>query len=110
METSDAANAAGDQLPNSQPGSPVKVQEQDYVQQVLQDDEEEGYDTEEEHDEVTENNEEGAADVVNLLDVAQEEIQAVVQAVLPSAEDKQCWICLACEQDDLSASWTHPCK
>lgn len=98
METSDHA---GDQ--SSQPGSPVKVQEQDHVQQELQEDQEEGYDTEEEHEVID--------------DVAQEEIQAVVQAAIPvvaapvpPAEDKQCWICLACEQDDLSASWTHPCK
>ena len=27
-----------------------------------------------------------------------------------SNDDKQCWVCFGCEQDDPSASWVHPCR
>ncbi len=28
----------------------------------------------------------------------------------PASEDKQCWVCFACEEDDPDAEWTHPCR
>ena len=58
---------------------------------------EEGYDTETESNEEPETNNQEI-----ILRAAQENLQEI--------EEKHCWVCLGCEMDDPTASWTHPCR
>ena len=76
---------------------------------------EEGYDS----DPNSENNDNNAvvetggdSDDVNMPDQAD---VVVVQVVVDdhnqqNLDEKNCWVCFASEEDDPSASWTHPCK
>ena len=77
---------------------------------------EEGYDS----DPNSENNDNndavvetgGDSDDVNMPDQAD---VVVVQVVVDdhnqqNLDEKNCWVCFASEEDDPSASWTHPCK
>lgn len=61
--------------------------------------EEEGYDTEEEEVESRQREEDQI-----LLAVAQRIANEY------TLDEKNCWVCFGCEQDDPTASWTHPCK
>ena len=36
--------------------------------------------------------------------------QVVVDQNQQNLDEKNCWVCFASEEDDPSASWTHPCK
>lgn len=31
-------------------------------------------------------------------------------AAVEAAEEKHCWVCFACEEDDPNAIWSHPCR
>ena len=78
---------------------------------------EEGYDS----DPNSENNDNDNNDVavavesigdldVNLADEVVVVHQVVVDQNQQNLDEKNCWVCFASEEDDPSASWTHPCK
>lgn len=73
---------------------------------------EEGYDS----DPNSENNDnvvvvEAVGDLdVNLADQVVTVHQVVVDQNQQNLDEKNCWVCFASEEDDPSASWTHPCK
>ena len=72
---------------------------------------EEGYDTEE--DNVDHNDHEVIPDDPNadILDAPNAEQNVDNNVVAVQTEDeKHCWVCFGCEQDDPTASWTHPCR
>jgi len=48
---------------------------------------------------------------MNLAENLMMEYQHQNNVAVQSEEDeKQCWVCFGCEQDDPSAAWTHPCR
>lgn len=78
-------------------------------------DTEEGYDSEEQDPAIEES-------IQNITDAAATGDEAAVENNIETAnnliavqqqesnDDKQCWVCFGCEQDDPSASWVHPCR
>jgi len=75
------------------------------------DDSEEGYDSEEQDPAIEES-------IQNILEEAAAGDEVVVENNIDAAvalqeelnDDKHCWVCFGCEQDDPTASWVHPCR
>ena len=72
---------------------------------------EEGYDSEEQDPAIEES-------IQNILDAAavgdevavENHIEAALVLQQEANDDKHCWVCFGCEQDDPTASWVHPCR
>jgi len=72
---------------------------------------EEGYDSEEQDPAIEES-------IQNILDAAavgdevavENHIEAAIVLQQEANDDKHCWVCFGCEQDDPTASWVHPCR
>jgi len=79
---------------------------------------EEGYDTEEEEEEQMQPLIE-PDDSLQQLQINAEQIIAEAQELhealsqrsdMYREDEKNCWVCLGCEQDDPTAAWVHPCR
>ena len=79
---------------------------------------EEGYDTEEEEEEQMQPLIE-PDDSLQQLQLNAEQIIAEAQELhealsqrsdMYREDEKNCWVCLGCEQDDPTAAWVHPCR
>ena len=88
-------------MDSSSSNPPLDPRDQIKIQPI--EEREEGYDSDQGIDnEVVENVENVVQEVVVVMDHHNNSDQ--------NFEEKHCWVCFASEEDDPSASWTHPCK